>query len=215
MPKRVNESRRVLACGIAGLAGAALISLFAPWQAGVIVGWNIAAFSLLTWLKRELWSLDPIETKAFSSRDDDSRATAAAVVIIGSLASLVAVILGVIEARAAGGWVAVATIIASVCSVAASFAVVNSTFALTYLHAYFDGLATSGSGGLRFPDDAQPRCSDFVYFAFTVGMSFAVSDVEVIDSGMRRRILGHALVSYAFASAILGFAINLVASLLG
>ncbi len=213
--KHISESRRVLRCAVAGVAAGALASLAVPWQIAMILGWIVAATSMLVWLKHDLWTLDPDQTQDFSAIDDDSRATSSTVVVVGSLASLVAVILGVINARADGGFIAVATIVASICAVIASFALVHAVFALQYLHAYFGAVPTPGGTGLEFPGTPRPQASDFAYFAFTIGMSFAVSDVDVTDVSMRRRILGHALVSYAFASAILGFAINLFAGLLG
>ncbi|WP_221411603.1 DUF1345 domain-containing protein [Arthrobacter crusticola] len=44
--------------------------------------------------------------------------------------------------------------------------------------------------------ETQPTYSDFVYFAFTIGMSFAAPEVEPINSEIRRKTLFHALLSY-------------------
>ncbi len=49
--------------------------------------------------------------------------------------------------------------------------------------------------------------------AFTVGMSFAVSDSEPTSTGIRRVVLGHALLSYAFGTGVIAVTINLIANL--
>jgi uncharacterized membrane protein len=51
--------------------------------------------------------------------------------------------------------------------------------------------------------------SDFAYFAFTVGTSFAVSDVDVTDDTMRRAVLGHQILSFFYNTSILATVITL------
>ena len=54
--------------------------------------------------------------------------------------------------------------------------------------------------------------TDFAYYAFTVGMSFAVSDTDVTSREIRRITLRHALVSYLFGTVIVGLTINVLAT---
>jgi uncharacterized membrane protein len=70
-----------------------------------------------------------------------------------------------------------------------------------------------GEGGLEFPGREAPAYFDFAYFAFTVGMCFQVSDVTVSSRNLRRAVLGHALLSFAYNTAIIAVAINLVIGL--
>ena len=69
------------------------------------------------------------------------------------------------------------------------------------------------AGGIDFKQNDPPAYSDFAYLAFTVGMSFAVSETEPTTTVMRRVVLGHALLSYMFGTGVLTVAINLVMSL--
>ena len=55
--------------------------------------------------------------------------------------------------------------------------------------------------------------SDFAYFAFTIGMTFQVSDNNVSTSAFRSVILRHCLLSYVFGTVILAATINLVAGI--
>ena len=58
-----------------------------------------------------------------------------------------------------------------------------------------------------------PQYSDFAYLAFTVGMTFQVSDTEVNATVMRATVLRQALLSYLFGVVIIAIMINLVAGL--
>jgi uncharacterized membrane protein len=55
---------------------------------------------------------------------------------------------------------------------------------------------------------------DFAYVAFTVGMTFQVSDTDVQTREVRRTVLRHELLSFLFGAVILGVTINVIASLL-
>jgi len=55
---------------------------------------------------------------------------------------------------------------------------------------------------------------DFAYTAFTVGMTFQVSDTAITQRAMRRTVLRHALLSFLFGAVILATTVNIVASLL-
>jgi uncharacterized membrane protein len=68
-------------------------------------------------------------------------------------------------------------------------------------------------GGIDFKQEADPTYSDFAYLAFTVGMSFAVSDTEPTSTRTKRVALGHALISYMSGTGVLAVAINLVTDL--
>ena len=56
------------------------------------------------------------------------------------------------------------------------------------------------------PDDA-----DFAYFAFGIGMTFQIPDVNVTTRQMRRVVLFHQLLAFAYNTAILALIVNLLA----
>jgi uncharacterized membrane protein len=68
---------------------------------------------------------------------------------------------------------------------------------------------------LRFPDTAMPVFWDFAYFSFTIAAACQTSDVSTTNAGIRRTVLAHTLISFLFNAAILGFAINVTAGLIG
>ena len=97
-------------------------------------------------------------------------------------------------------------------AVVSAWAVTHTAFTLRYAHLYYDD--SGGKGGLDFPGGEPPDDFDFAYFAFTVGMCFQVSDVAVSRSAFRRWVLAHALLSFAYNTAIVALTINLLADLL-
>jgi uncharacterized membrane protein len=93
--------------------------------------------------------------------------------------------------------------------VAVSWAVVHTVFTLRYAHLYFEDPV----GGIDFSSDADPDYRDFAYVAFTVGMTFQVSDTEIAKRTIRRAVLAHALLSYLFGAVILAVVINVLGGL--
>jgi uncharacterized membrane protein len=101
-------------------------------------------------------------------------------------------------------------------TVAGSWTLVHTTFALHYAHHYYgDGPAPGPQddrGGLAFPGDELPDYWDFLYFSFVVGMTCQVSDVQVTSRAMRRITLLHGVLAFLFNTVILALAVNLLAS---
>ena len=104
-----------------------------------------------------------------------------------------------------------ASVLLSVLSVALSWALVNTVYAFKYARLYY--FDEPDDGGIDFKQEDPPTYSDFAYLAFTVGMSFAVSETEPTATRIRRVALGHALLSYVFGTGVLAVAINLVTNL--
>ncbi len=86
-------------------------------------------------------------------------------------------------------------------------------FTLRYAHLYYRG-RPEDEGGMLFPGPegkpTRPSNFDFAYFGFTLGMCFQVSDVQITDSLIRRTVLGHALLSFAYNTGILAIVLNVV-----
>jgi uncharacterized membrane protein len=87
----------------------------------------------------------------------------------------------------------------------------NTVYALHYAHLAYRH-PDMGCVGLEFPDTRHPVYWDFVYFAFTCGMAFATSDVQVTSTQMRRIVTLHCLAAFAFNIGVLAFTINVLGS---
>ena len=66
---------------------------------------------------------------------------------------------------------------------------------------------------MDFNEKDRARYSDFAYLAFTIGMTYQVSDTNLSTRQIRATALRHALLSYLFGAIIIAAAINLVAGL--
>lgn len=83
-------------------------------------------------------------------------------------------------------------------------------YALHYAHLFYGQGNTDG--GLSFPDTDTPDYLDFVYFAFTLGMTFQTSDVAINSRTIRRVVLAQSLAAFIFNIGILAFTINTLGS---
>ena len=90
----------------------------------------------------------------------------------------------------------------------------NTIYALHYAHLFYSDCDDDGqdAGGLEFPKCAEPDYWDFLYFSFTLGMTFQTSDVEISSRTMRRVVLGQCLAAFVFNIGVLAFTINVLGS---
>ena len=99
-------------------------------------------------------------------------------------------------------------------AVIGAWALTHTSYTLRYAHLYYRE-DDEGVGGIEFSGNAAPDYFDFAYVAFTVGMCFQVSDVAITSRAIRRTALGHAILSFAYNTAILALSLNLLSGLLG
>ncbi len=185
---------------------------FLPWQVSILVGWDVAAvaFLIVTW---PMIIRAPGEaTRMLAQRVDPGRLTVRLLLLSASLASLVGVGTSLYMAGKRTGAEQLLLVGLAVLTVVLSWTLVNTAYVLRYAHLRYG----EGREGIAFSDAAtqqQPSYRDFVYVAFTVGMTYQVSDTPVGDPRTRRAVLAHALVSYVFGVVIVAGSINLIASL--
>ena len=199
---------RLIVALLGGLGAALVTGVVGQWSVAPVTGWIVAALIFLIWNWIVIGSMDATDTAAHATREDPTRSASEVAVLVASLGSLagVALLLG----RSGGNDSGLAAILA-VTSVAAASLVVHTLFTLRYARLYYAGTP----GGIDFNQDAPPRYHDFAYLAFTVGMTYQVSDTELRLPEMRAAVLRHALLSFLFGAVILASTINLVAGLGG
>jgi uncharacterized membrane protein len=205
---RVLSLRRVLiSLGIGLVIGGAVAVLATP-ELFMLVAWIAAVSVALTWVWRTGWHRDHVGTEQLAEEEVRSRSTDGGV-IVAAVASLGAVAFALVRTSNAHDVTAVSAAVLSVLAVLASWALVNTVFALKYARIYY----VDEDGGIDFRQEEPPSYSDFAYMAFTVGMSFAVADCEPTSAAVRKVVLGHALLSHVLSAGILAVAINAVTNL--
>ena len=205
-----NELRRVLTTAPIGLACGGGLAPLLPWELSVLIGWDLTATLLLSWIWLSIGRLDPDETARLATSEDDSRAATRVLLVIASVASLVGVLFALLKAGDSVGLTRAALTAVAILTITVSWALVHTLFALRYAHLYY----SDHPGGVDFKNDAErPAYTDFAYLAFTVGMTFQVSDTDLQTSEIRRAVLRHALLAYLFGTVIVASAINVIAGL--
>ncbi|HEX6498706.1 MAG TPA: DUF1345 domain-containing protein [Micromonosporaceae bacterium] len=205
----ISARRRVAVAFAVGVAVAVPAGWFGSALLAPLIAWCVAAATYLTWVWLAIWRLDADRTARQAVREDPSRAAADVVLLSAAVASLAAVAIVVVRATHTSGTHKALQVFLVVASVLLAWTIVHTTFTLRYAHMYYTG----PDGGVNFNQDAPPQYSDFAYLAFTVGMTFQVSDTNLTTPQMRATALRHALLSYLFGAVILATTINLVAGL--
>lgn len=89
----------------------------------------------------------------------------------------------------------------------------NAVWALHYAHLFYAASVGGGdSQGLVFPGCDEPNYWDFVYFSFTLGMTFQTSDVAITATDMRKPVIAQSLAAFIFNIGVLAFSINVLGS---
>jgi uncharacterized membrane protein len=206
----LSASTRILVSFALGLVVGLVVSVFTIPQAAALIGWDVAAATFLTGVWLTVWHLEPEATERRATRLDPSRGVADLLVLTAGVAILAAVALALVRAGGAHGATKAGLLAVGLVSVVFSWLSVHTVFTLVYARLYYG----DEPGGIEFNEPDRPDYLDFAYLAFTIGMTFQVSDTNLTTKEIRRTALRHALVSYLFGAVILALAINIVASLI-
>ena len=205
-----SAATRVSMAAVAGLCAGLLVAGPGSWQIGTLAGWDVAAGVYVAWTWATVWHRDAAATARLALREDPGRPIADALLLVASMASVLAIGLAITAGRASGPETRDLHAALAVASVALSWTAVQTVFTLHYARLYYSHPA----GGIDFNQEAPPRYSDFAYLAFTIGMTFQVSDTDLQTAALRATALRQALLSYLLGAVILATTINLVAGLL-
>ena len=194
-----------------GVALAAIVALALPasvgWAIRAVAAWDAALLALLglPWLV--ILRSDAEQTHARAAAEDPGDLGILAITLAASGFALAAtvVLMSRPNAYTPRRWEGLLVGLGIV-AVAGAWALLHTAFALHYARLYY---APDVPSGLEFAD-GPPDDLDFAYFAFGIGMTFAVSDVSVSRRELRRVVLLHAVLSFAYNTTILALAINLI-----
>jgi uncharacterized membrane protein len=199
---------RVLVSFAVGIAAFGIAWLATPWQAASLIGWSVAAAVFIAWIWFMVAGMGGAATARHAAVEDLSRSTADLVLILASVTSLIGVGLSLLEASDTEGLEKAMIVAVASVSVILSWATVHTVFTLRYARLYY-----AGGGGIDFNGDRAPAYTDFAYLAFTIGMTYQVSDTSIASKAIRRTALRHAYMSYLFGTVVVAMTINVVAGL--
>lgn len=197
---------RLAVSAVVGLLGGLGLGMAVDLSYGLLGGWMAAAGTYLAWTWVLIARMDAASTAAHARREDSGRKVTDLVVLVAAVASLGAVALLLTSSSSGSKNVQAAL---TVLSVAVSWVSVHTVFTLRYALLYY----RDDARGIDFNEDDPPVYLDFAYFAFTLGMTFQVSDTDIQRKVIRATALRHGLLAYLLGAVVVAATINLVAGL--
>ena len=222
MGRAGSATGRVGIAAAAGVLVAVGTGLVQDWAYAAALGFDVAAAVFLAWTWLAVGRMDAPSTAQHAVREDPTVDLTRLIVLATCVASLGGVGFLLVRAGSDTGAGRAGVALLGVVSVAVSWLVVHSLFTLHYARLYYGpgggdplGTGSGPGGGIDFGLPEPPRYADFAYLAFTVGMTYQLSDTPVTSRVLRSAVLRHAALSYLFGSVVLGASVNLVVSLAG
>jgi uncharacterized membrane protein len=171
----------------------------------------VAVYQVLTWWLADTFDAQRTRERAQSLDQPNVVILVSMLVLVG--VSLVAIAMLLQQVRQLSGLDRAGHIVLGVVALAGSWLMMHSIYAFHYAHRYYiDQRSGSPDGGLDFPGKDDPDYFDFLYYAYVVGMTSQVSDVQATSREMRRLTLVHSMLSFAFNMLVLALSINVVAA---
>ena len=174
---------------------------------GLMAGFDASAVFFLLIALPLLRTSDGTTIQKDADANDANRAMLLAITII-----VLAVLLVAIAAETVGQRPQPLTKLLIIATLGLAWLFSNLVYAFHYAHLAYRGGTRGSARGIRFPGTREPVYWDFVYFAFTLGMTFQTSDVQIEDQGIRRTVTAHSLAAFVFNIGVLAFTINVLGS---
>ena len=203
--KRIAPPRFVLFAVVFAAGLAAGVPVLGPGR-GAMAAFDVAAALFLLAITTLLRRGEADQIRRVAVANDANRTLLLAITGLISLVVLVAVH-GELKGKNDA-----AAIVLVIATLALAWLFTNIVYALHYAHLFYlpDDDGEGDQGGLDFPKTDEPDYWDFVYFSFTLGMTFQTSDVEISGRGVRRVVIGHCLAAFVFNLGVLAFTINVL-----
>jgi uncharacterized membrane protein len=189
-----------------------ILSARQPLVSRMLIAWDSGVSFFLVaiylWMRR----LTPSEICSRYIDEDPSAPVILAAITAAALLSLVAIIEPLVTLRHAAYDQRVRGFVLAAITLIDSWLLVPTMFTMHYADMFYS--AAPGNRPLRFPKTKMPAFWDFAYFSFTIAAACQTADVSTTEVSIRRVVILHEIVSFAFNVAILGFAINITAGLI-
>jgi uncharacterized membrane protein len=198
------------------LVGIAAALLLPGAYAGVtraLFGWNVSVWLYLALVGWMMLHADHGHLRRVAMAQAEGAATVLTIVVVASVVSLLGIMVELSAAKLPGAPHALPHVAFALATVAGTWLLLPTMFALTYASLYHR--APHGAG-LEFPSadtGFKPDYGDFLYFSITIAVASQTADVSVSSSAMRRFVLLQSLMSFVFNTAILAFTVNVAASM--
>lgn len=206
---RVTLYVRLIVGAVAGVGVGALITPFLGIAAGLLAGWAALCVVGVAWILLTVWPMDAARTREHATTEDPGRPLARLIAVVGSVASLGAVAVVLLQTRNTSEYESFLLAGISVLSVASSWALIQLDYMLRLANTYY----REPVGGISFNQTEDPMYTDFIYVAVGLGMTYQTADTNLSTNEMRRIVISQTVLAYLFGAVILATVINLVTGL--
>lgn len=184
------------------------------WITRILTGWNGSMLVLVPLTYVFLRRLDARQLRARYQEEDPTAPVILLVVVTGALLSLLAIVALLATAKQVAPAERAAHLLLSTATIVNSWLLVHTMYTIHYADMYYS-VAEGDPPPLNFPDTPAPLFWDFVYFSFTIGVACQTADVSTRQTEIRKTVTVHSVIAFVFNLAVLGFALNVSAGLLG
>jgi uncharacterized membrane protein len=187
------------------IAGSACGTLLWDWPHAFMIGFDAAA-SLFLLSCLPLLNDSPAQMRRHAAENDANRVGLLALTVAVTIVVLVTIGVELKQSGHPNG-TAIAEIVGTL---ALAWLFSNVIYALHYAHLYYRKKESgrADSGGIEFPGTKEPDYSGFIYFAFTLGMTFQTSDTDITAARIRAVALFHSFTAFLFNIGVIAFTIN-------
>ncbi len=212
----IRSLHRHLRIWIALIVGVALFFLLPgswPFDSRMLIGWDCGVTIFLSTLFLWMRHLTPEQISSHYNEEDPSAPVIMVITTAAALLSLLAIIEPLATLRHVAHGQRIWHFALAAVTLIASWLLVPAMFAMHYADMFYS--APPWDRPLAFPRTEMPTFWDFAYFSFTIAAASQTADVSTTQTSIRRIVIVHEILSFAFNVAILGFAINITAGLIG
>lgn len=204
---------RLLVAAAVGIVSFFLLPPSWTFTVRVLVAWNLGVWPYLAALVWLMLRSSADGVRGIARQEDASSAGLMVLMCTAAVLSLAAIMVELAHGRDSGEAPLFVYAITGL-TVIGSWVLIAALYTFHYAHLYYT--APAHRLPLAFPDALKsPSYVDFMYFSFTIAVAVQTADVAVHTTAMRATVLGQSVLSFFFNLAILGFLINIAASLAG
>ena len=212
---RLSSLTRLLLClGLAAVVQAVTLCFRLQLLTSILLTWSVFSFLMIVSSWITFFTVSKIDLYMEAREEDESSPIIFSIVLLSiciSLAGILILMKNTDESLILKGLHRFISLL----SVGLSWVLLHTIFALHYARLWYSNDPTGKkpqAEGLDFPDDDKPDYLDFAYFSFVIGMTFQVSDVEINDKHLRKLVLLHSLISFAFNTIIVALTISVLSN---
>jgi len=215
LPWLIRGWVRIGAAMVAAVVGF-LLTRGLPDELNLLIPYDLAVAVYITLFGALMGRASPEDAARISRRGEPNNGLVLIAVIALSVVSLVGVAAMLNRPPDRPRWEVNLHMAASLLAVLLSWFLAHIYFGLHYMRLYYNDTVVDGKltykMGLDFPERTTADFVDFMYYSFTIAMCYQTSDVSVTSVRIRRVTLAHAIFSFLFVTAIIGFVVNVISN---